>query len=278
MEFHQPSKISLPSVRSILDEAPLRTGSSVERPCHLWPNPASTTSSLPYSHSNVAMSMTNNLDTRPDPTTPEQQRNASTGYPTPSSDDPPSDVEMDKGPSWSGAAKRPLFKVDESVLQLGDAESLASDGCTKPNLDLGFTPTIVHYRPNGIPNARSRKALGNSDSQKSRNRIISKDESGEETAKVRMVKWDRVTDKGTAPLNVEARTTGPRSCTLCHITKRRVIFSFVLEVIFSVIELMEHVQMRHIRVQIARRGILSVNLFLLHNCAKGQHSLRLWKA
>jgi len=227
MECHQPSKISLPSVRSILDETPLRTGNSVEGPSHLWSNPTSTISSLPYSHSSIAMSVTNNFDTRLEPTTPEQQRNVPTGYPTPSSDDLPSDVEMDKGPGWSGAAKKPLFKVDESVFQLGDADSPASHGCTKPKLDLRFTPTIVHYRPNGIPNARSRKALGNSDSQKSRNRVISKDESGEEMMKVRMVKWDRVTDKGTAPLNVEARTTGPRSCTLCYVTKRRVNFSFM---------------------------------------------------
>jgi hypothetical protein len=37
-----------------------------------------------------------------------------------------------------------------------------------------------------------------------------------------MVKWDRLTDKGTAPLKTEPKSATPRACTLCHFTRRKV--------------------------------------------------------
>jgi hypothetical protein len=81
------------------------------------------------------------------------------------------------------------------------------------------TPTMVHYRPHGIPNAKSKK-IASGESFKSRRRQST------DVSPIKFVKWDRVSDKGTAPLNVEPRPTGPRSCTLCHVHKKKVSCPF----------------------------------------------------
>ena len=90
------------------------------------------------------------------------------------------------------------------------------------------TPTIVHYRPGGVPIARraKRTASGPDGGRGKRGRKSS----GE--LEIRMVKWDR-SDKGTAPLNIQGRSDGPRACTLCSITKRKVPFPAFLSASIS---------------------------------------------
>lgn len=86
-----------------------------------------------------------------------------------------------------------------------------------------LTPTIVHYRPDGVPTSRSQRAAASRNQKPSSSRRGSKTEiPGSNELKIRMVKWDRVSDKGTAPLNTEPRASGPRSCTLCSLIKRKV--------------------------------------------------------
>jgi len=123
---------------------------------------------------------------------------------------------MSRNPSWSSAAATPLFKIDAPPPSSQPSET-ESHGGDKANE--GLTPTIVHYRPEGVLSARTAQRI--SDSQREKGK---KDTEGGASAgelKIRMVKWDR-TDKGTAPLKVPVRTTGPRVCTLCHIMKRKV--------------------------------------------------------
>jgi hypothetical protein len=84
-----------------------------------------------------------------------------------------------------------------------------------------LTPTIVHYKPNGVPTTRSQKASRIQKPTSSR-RGSKAGIPGSSELKIKMVKWDRQSDKGTAPLNTEPRISGPRSCTLCALIKRKV--------------------------------------------------------
>lgn len=122
---------------------------------------------------------------------------------------------MSRNPSWSSAATAPIFKID-TPSQPSESETQSE----KP--DEGLTPTIVHYRPEGVLSARSAQKI--SDSQRGPGKAKGKKGGvgkGPGELKIRMVKWDRA-DKGTAPLNIPVRTVGPRVCTLCHIMKRKV--------------------------------------------------------
>ena len=215
MERPRPSNISLPSVKSILDETNVTTeGQRRKNDSYFCVTPR--TAPLAFSHFNIATPNSNRSECQT-PATPKSERPVSVQqvYPSPASDDLYDDVEMSEGSSWYEAANTPLFKLDDRTTTSRPREKEAT---TPPKAE-GLTPSIVHYRPNGIPSVRSRK-LSVSDIQKPRNKKSPKADSNE--LKIRMVKWDRVTDKGTAPLNVEARPTGPRSCTLCSLTKRKV--------------------------------------------------------
>ena len=224
MQRHRPENLSLPSVRSILDESPFPVGATaaMRRPNDSWSNPTSTHAPLPFSHSNITTSIGNRIDSQPDPMTPQRHRSVPVMYPSPASEDSYDVLETDEGSGWREAAARPLFKVEETASQNGDADTVATTElkhCVESKPGDVLTPTMVHYRPHGIPSARSSK-LSPSD-QKKGNRRSSKGDSQENKGK--LVKWDRVSDKGNAPLNVAPRPTGPRSCTLCYITKRKVL-------------------------------------------------------
>ena len=172
---------------------------------------------LSFSHFNIPTPTTN----RTAPATPNPERLASVQqvYPSPASDDLYDDIEMVEGSSWYEAANTPLFKLDDRTSTTGAPRE--KEVPIGPKEETLLTPSIVHYRPNGIPSVRSRK-FSTGELQKPRNRKSSNADSNE--LKIRLVKWDRVTDKGTAPLNVEPRPTGPRSCTLCSLTKRKVFY------------------------------------------------------
>jgi hypothetical protein len=118
---------------------------------------------------------------------------------------------MSRNTSWSSSVTVPAFKLDLPASTQSSEESASQ-------VDTGLTPTIVHYRPEGVLSARSAQRI--SDSQRGKK----KGAKGAGDLKIKMVKWDR-TDKGTAPLNVPARTVGPRVCTLCYIMKRKVNLS-----------------------------------------------------
>ena len=214
MERPRPNNISLPSVKSILDETNMSTEGQRRNDDSFCVTPH--TAPLASSHFNIATPNSNRSEWQT-PATPKLERSVSVQqvYPSPASDDLYDDVEMSEGSSWYEAANTPLFKLDNRAATRAAREKVVT---TPPKAE-GLTPSIVHYRPNGIPSVRSRK-LSVGDIQKPRNKKSPKADSNE--LKIRMVKWDRVSDKGTAPLNVESRPTGPRSCTLCSLTKRKV--------------------------------------------------------
>lgn len=68
------------------------------------------------------------------------------------------------------------------------------------------TLSMVHYKPNGIPTATKRK----------------KDMNSSNELKVRMVMWDRVSDKATTPSNKKPYSRNLRACTLCRRKKIKV--------------------------------------------------------
>jgi hypothetical protein len=173
---------------------------------------------------------------------------------------------MGEGTTWWESAKTPLFKVDESVSDPASTATEPQEVAT-PTKPLA-TPSIVHYRPNGIPSVRNRRP-STCDPQKRKSKSDPQNDS-----KIRMVKWDRVTDKGTAPLNVEPRHPTQRSCTLCYLIKKKVVPEPSILTDESVSEQMANVRMKHILVQHARRTTLSVNLFRLLNFVKERLSLR----
>ena len=147
-----------------------------------------------------------------DPSTPQERHEIPHRYPSPAHSEDrissPEATEMSRNTSWSSSAA-PAFKLDPPASSQSSEESASQ-------VDTGLTPTIVHYRPEGVLSARSAQRI--SDSQRGKKKGAAK-AAGE--LKIKMVKWDR-TDKGTAPLNVPARTVGPRVCTLCYIMKRKV--------------------------------------------------------
>ena len=219
MERARPKNISLPPLRSILDDTSLKS-SSFESARENDPRYVGTpkTAPLSFSQFNIATPKPSRAESHENrPTTPKHRPSSTQQfYPSPASDNLLSDVEMGDGSLWSETGKTPLFKLDESAHH-SPAITERKAKAPSSNTDVVLTPTIVHYRPNGIPSVKSRKS-SITDIQKSKN-----GKRGSNEFKFRLVKWDRTTDKGTAPLNVEARPTGPRSCTLCYLTKRKVI-------------------------------------------------------
>jgi hypothetical protein len=219
MERPRPKNISLPSVRSILDETNMKSGAfeSSKRNNDLYFSAgAPRTAPLSFYQFNIATpTKASRAEFQEDrPATPKQRGvNDQHVYPSPASDNLSSDIEMGDGPLWSEAAKTPLFKVDESASQSSGTTERQTTTSSN-NAGVHLTPSIVHYRPNGIPSTRNSRKSSVTDRRGSN--------SQPNELKIRMVKWDRITDKGTAPLNVETRPTGPRSCTLCYLTKRRV--------------------------------------------------------
>src|SRR5215471_84044 len=200
MERPKTSNISLPSVKSILDETNMSTEGQRKNNSYSCVTPR--TAPLAFSHFNNE-TQTSNRPEYQSPATPKPERPVSVQqvYPSPASDDLYDDTEMSEGSSWYESANTPLFKLDDRMVTSATREN----GATTPPKAEGLTPSIVHYRPNGIPSVRSRK-LSVGDIQKPRNKKSPKADSNE--LKIRMVKWDRVSDKGTAPLNVEPRPTG----------------------------------------------------------------------
>ena len=207
------STISLPSVRSILDETrPPRSVPTFDRA-----SDGRDTSGPPSQISDEQFREVNGRASTPS----LMSLGARHMYPSPShsSDDLHDDSEMvdGDGSGWWGTTQKPLFQISQPVPDVSKQIDLPDVNMAKP--DDGVTPTIVHYRPNGIPSVRSGRKQSAGDVPKVRK--SSRQEN--EEFKVRLVKWDRTTDKGTAPLlNVERRSTGPRTCTLCYISKRKV--------------------------------------------------------
>ena len=227
----RPSNISLPSLKSVLDEEALWSG-----------NPVETTNDIWFSAGPIAEYQPSPRDTRPEPPVTPKKRTVSSPleyrgfrpinqedqttpkhisaplvYPSPASEDLYSDVEMGDANAWG-------YKSQPSSNNTNDIRvtpQVRSPPTSQPESTL--TPTIVHYRPNGVPNVKSRK-LSSADIPKSRTKrpgqVTSPKTPGE--VKFKIVKWDRTSDKGTAPLNMEPRPQGPRSCTLCSILKRKV--------------------------------------------------------
>lgn len=68
------------------------------------------------------------------------------------------------------------------------------------------TISMVHYKPNGIPTTTKRKRDINSPNE----------------LKVRMVMWDRFSDKATTPSNKKPYSRNLRACTLCRRKKIKV--------------------------------------------------------
>jgi len=139
-------------------------------------------------------------------------------YPSPTSDHHLEDAEMaEAGSHYLHAATTPLFSshvdnaharpVPQRKLSAVEMQRHPSPTTAKPE---PLTPSIVHYRPEGIPASRQRRASIQKAGTKKSTEL-----------KIRMVKWDRVTDKGTAPLKTDSKSA-PRACTLCHLTRRKV--------------------------------------------------------
>jgi hypothetical protein len=180
------------------------------------------------------------------PTTPKQRRLVS-AYPSPGSEEADGEryvygsegekyvLESAMTPKWkvgdifattpvktpSGECCSPMFVEYDPDKELGhtrlpekqrpsELETRRSSESKAIVPTTPLTPSIVHYRPNGVLPARARRTSIAS---------IGKKSNGE----VKLVKWDRVSDKGTAPLNIEPRPPPvPRVCILCYIVKRKV--------------------------------------------------------
>lgn len=229
----RPSNISLPSLKSVLDEETLWSGNAVETANDVWFS-AGPIADYQHSPRNVRpeapitphrRTVSSPLEYRgfrsinqEDQTTP-RQLSGPLVYPSPASEDLYSDVEMGDANTWGYKSQPSTNDHNESQI----TQRVRSPPTSQPEATL--TPTIVHYRPNGVPNVKSRK-LSITDIQKSRTKKPGQFSSPPKTpgeVKFKIVKWDRTSDKGTAPLNMEPRPHGPRSCTLCAILKRKVL-------------------------------------------------------
>src|SRR5271170_6812198 len=225
----RPSNISLPSLKSVLDEDVLWSGNPVEATNDVWygaaqyqPSPRNVPPEAPVTPQRRTVSSpveyrgfrSINQD---DQKTPKQlQTRTPLVYPSPASEDLFSDVEMGDASAWGYKSQPPSGNND---IQIRNAPHVRTPSATS-NPEATLTPTMVHYRPNGVPNAKSRK-LSATERIKRPGQVTSPKTSGE--VKFKIVKWDRTSDKGTAPLNMEPRPHGPRSCTLCSVLKRKVL-------------------------------------------------------
>lgn len=217
MDRRRPENITLPPVRSLFGQAPLpnghfeRANQGRDEWCCAPPKSAPLPPFFPLMN---AYPETRKEEHQPEPTTPKEASRPRHVYPSPASDQHSDDVEMGEGTAWWEAAKTPLFKVDEGVSDTSTTAPGSSQEEATPTTKSTLTPSIVHYRPNGIPSVRSRRG-STSDGQKRRG-------SKSDESKIRMVKWDRVTDKGTAPLNVLPSHHVQKSCILCYLVKKKV--------------------------------------------------------
>lgn len=155
------------------------------------------------------------------------------------------------------------------------SDNFLDDGQTVPSKKDDVTLSIVHYRPDGIPNGKFRGQSASS-IRKSRKPRTPKVNSSPGGLEIRMVKWDRITDKGTAPLNVEPRQTVPRACTLCSLSKRKVCWA-KNDADISAVEQMVNVLIKRILALPAKNTISSVSLFLRRNFVTGPHKPRPWR-
>ena len=238
MERRRPESISLPPMRNIFDPTvnpggtPHGGGGAGERyeseAQGMWYNIPPRTAPLPNYYPPVSPypgDRAPRICGQHRPTTPPNGQR-SVGriphvYPSPASDHHLEDTEMAEGGGsqyFSSSVNTPLFShnndhpVPQRKLSSVEMQRHPAPAPTTPNTEPLLTPSIVHYRPEGIPAARPRRpSIQKSGTGKKSNEL-----------KIRMVKWDRVSDKGTAPLKTESKPGVPRACTLCHFTRRKV--------------------------------------------------------
>ena len=197
----QEQNISLPSVRELLNSGPMTI--PYDRPRRhsetRLSNQTLEPSPLPPPRSDF-----------PVPRTPKNLISSRQFYPSPASDGAQEEGEIPR--SVASDFLSPLSVVREET-------SNKEPESGSPSPTIRETPTMVHYVPQGMPSVRSRRRASISETAKRR---ISKSDSPPTEFKVRMVKWDRTSDKGSAPLNVAPRSSGYRSCTLCCLRKKKV--------------------------------------------------------
>jgi hypothetical protein len=231
MEQRRPKNISLPSVQTVFNEISSATGFDGYRrdPDPFLESPPRR-ASIPFSQFTRERPGSHGME-RERPITPKQHRRPSAPYPSPGSEDAEDRVPPNE------SAMTQIWKLDENTPRTPRRSSNSSDSpifvqyipkepvpqrrasisnrpsALKSGPDSPLTPTILHYRPNGVPSAKARRTSINSPT-------ISKKDPSE--MKIRLQKWDR--DKGTAPLNIEPRQPPvPRVCILCMIVKRKVL-------------------------------------------------------
>jgi hypothetical protein len=215
----QSSTCSLPSVRELLDALHQRDGGAsttadgrrgsfrTHRPISLPPLPRN----FPKT-----------------PTPPAEGESSDTKrYPTP----------VDKPwPTISRSAPRrpsPLGNLrpvsDAIATQQVDAPNTATSFESRTSSQPSpLTPSFVYFRPEGIRNDKSRHlpfASASEPTQSCKRKATEELLASPEIIAPPTVRWDRKTGRGTAPLKNEPRTTGPRSCTLCSLTKKKVRFN-----------------------------------------------------
>jgi hypothetical protein len=228
MDQRRPKNISLPSMANLLDSVSLKS-SGLEAPAPWYDSPPRT-APIPYSLSTVRRPESRRAQ-REEPTTPKAPQGPA-AYPSPESEGVEEraargDSARKIAPKLDDIAGTPRKKttfeglqspmIIEFPVEIRSSEIPPSaPKATAPTSPL--TPSIVHYRPNGVLNAKSRR------SSLSGPPTIGKKSNGKvNDLQIRLVKWDRVSDKGTAPLNLPPRPPRvPKSCVLCHLIKRKV--------------------------------------------------------
>jgi hypothetical protein len=217
MERRRPESISLPPMRNIFNHNTLTEGNNTRGAGDVWCSTPSNTEFLSR-HYLPSPDRVPRICGKHRPHTPPSQRSGKTlhQYPSPFSDHHHAeDAEMAEArPHYLGTPSTPLFTNDEHThipsRRLSAVEMQRHPAPTTPK-EVPLTPSIVHYRPEGVPAARSRRPSIQKSGNKKSNEL-----------KIRMSKWDRLTDKGTAPLKIEPRSATQRACTLCHFTRRKV--------------------------------------------------------
>lgn len=228
MERRRPESISLPPMRNIFDHSSLTVGNSIRGAGEVWCSTPSNTESMSR-HRLPSPDRVPRINGQHHPLTPPSQRSGKTlhQYPSPFSDHHLEDTEMaEGGPYYLGTSTTPLFTNDEQnhiPVRRHSAVEMQRHPAPATSKEVPLTPSIVHYRPEGVPAART---AGKRSIQKSGNKKS-------DELKIRMVKWDRLTGKGTAPLKIEPRSATPRACSLCHFTRRKVPPSQVLRPQYS---------------------------------------------
>ena len=216
MERRRPDSISLPPMRNIFDHNSSTVGNSTRGAGDGWWSTPSNTG-LMSRHDLPSPDLVPRINSQHHPVTPPSQRSGKTlhQYPSPFSENL-EDTEMaERAPYYFRTSKTPLFTNDEQTHipeRRHSAVEMQRHLAPATPKEVLLTPSIVHYRPEGVPATRT---TGKRSIQKSGNKKSNE-------LKIRMVKWDRLTGKGTAPLNIEPRSATPRACSLCHFTRRKV--------------------------------------------------------